>query len=90
MQKMGDVSKNGRIFQKENRVGYPHPHSPTKPNHTKPFTTTRPITQIVNHPPNNCKPNKTKIPKNTKIIVKNHKILVNFVEKVVDKNKKFI
>ena len=27
---------------------------------------------------------------NTKIIVKNYKILINFVEKVVDKNKKFI
>lgn len=50
MQKVGDVSKNGKNFQKENRVGYPHPHSPTQPNHTTPFTTTRPITQIVNQP----------------------------------------
>lgn len=33
---------------------------------------------------------KTKNTKNTKIIVKNYKILINFVEKVVDKNKKFI
>ena len=50
MQKVGDVSKNGRIFQKENRVGYPHPHSPPKPNNTTPFTTTIIITQIVNQP----------------------------------------
>lgn len=40
--------------------------------------------------PNNCKPKKSKTPINTKIIVKNYKILINFVEKVVDKNKKFI
>ena len=50
MQKVGDVSKNGKNFQKENRVGYPHPHSHPKPNHTTPFTTTRAITQIVNQP----------------------------------------
>ena len=50
MQKVGDVSKNGKIFQKENRVGYPHPHSPPKPNNTKPFATTIIILQIVNHP----------------------------------------
>ena len=39
---------------------------------------------------NDCKPKKKKNTKNTKRIVKNYKILTNFVEKVVDKNKKFI
>ena len=90
MQKVGDVSKNGRNFQKENRVGYPHPHSPPKPNNTTPFTTTRLITQIVNHPTIIVNLIKIKNTKNTKIIVKNHKILINFVEKLVNKNKKFI
>lgn len=41
-------------------------------------------------PPINCKPKKIKNTKNTKIIRKNHKILINFVEKLVNKNKKFI
>ena len=87
---MGDVSKNGKIFQKENRVGYPHPHSHPKPNNTTPFTTTIIITQIVNQPQSIVNLKKIKNTKNTKIIVKNYKILTNFVEKVVDKNKKFI
>lgn len=90
MQKMGVFSKNGKIFQNENRVGYPHPHSPPKPNNTKPFTTTTIITQIVNHPTIIVNLIKIKNTKNTKIIRKNHKILVNFSEKVVNKNKKFI
>ena len=84
MQKVGDVSKNGRIFQKENRVGYPHPHYPPKPTHTTPFTTTIIITQIVNHPKiivNLIKSKTLKTPKELwkttkywRFLVKNNKI----------------
>ena len=88
-------TKDGGYFQKwkdfpekKSRRLTTSPLSP-KPTHTTPFATTTIITQIVNHPQiivNQKKENT----KNTKIIVKNYKILINFVEKVVDKNEKFI
>ena len=89
-------AKDGGYFQKWKEFPERKPRRLT----TSPLSTkTQPHQTIYHHhhnfanckpPSNNCKPKKIKTPQNTKIIVKNHKILINFVEKVVDKNKKFI
>lgn len=89
-------AKDGGIFQKWKTF----PERKSRRLTTSPLSTkTQPHHTIYHHhyhyancksPPNNCKPKKIKTPKNTRIIVKNYKILINFVEKVVDKNEKFI
>ena len=89
-------AKDGGYFQKWKDF----PERKSRRLTTSPLSTkTQPYQTIYHHQiyhtsckphPNNCKPNKIKTFINTKIIVKNYKILTNFVEKVVDKNKKFI
>ena len=89
-------AKDGGYFQKWKDFSERKPRRLT----TSPLSPTTQQHHITYHhhhhytnckpPPTNCKPKKSKTPINTKIIVKNYKILVNFVEKVVNKNKKFI
>ena len=93
---MNFYKKSGGYFQKWKDF----PERKSRRLTTSPLSTkTQPHHTIYHHRtyytnckpnPNNCKPNKIKMFINTKIIVKNYKILINFVEKVVDKNKKFI
>ena len=90
------MQKDGGYFQKWKDFPERKPRRLT----TSPLSTkTQPHQTIYHHHynfanckplQNNCKPKKIKNTKNTKIIVKNHKILTNFVEKVINKNKKFI
>ena len=86
-------AKDGGYFQKWKDFPERKPRRlPTSP--LSPKTQQHHTIYHHHHHYTNCKPPqiivKIKNTKNTKIIVKNHKILINFVEKVMNKNEKFI